>query len=124
LNESLAQTMFDTKNESGAGFENAARGVVHSLGPPDRFFSATILGGRLYVRDIPDRGPWEPSCLHWWPEDHVGLVLTTTRDRKVRTAEELEAAIEEPVKVSPTRNVWIHESLEDEAPRLWEMDRA
>jgi len=31
----------------------------------------------------------------------VGLVLTTTRDRKVRTAEELEAAIEEPMKVAP-----------------------
>ena len=48
----------------------------------------------------------------------MGLVLTTTRDRKVRTAEELEAAIEEPMKVAPTRNVWIHEGLEDQARRL------
>ncbi len=35
----------------------------------------------------------------------------------------LEAAIREPMKVSPTRNVWIHESLEDEARRVWEKTR-
>ena len=44
----------------------------------------------------------------------------TTRDRKVRTTEELEAAIKETMKVSPTRNIWIHESLEDVARNLWE----
>jgi hypothetical protein len=41
-------------------------------------------------------------------------------DQKVRTLDELEVAIKEPMKVSPTRIVWIHESLEDEARRLWE----
>ena len=41
-------------------------------------------------------------------------ILSTTRERKVRTTEELEAAIKEPMKVAPTRNIWIHESLEDE----------
>jgi hypothetical protein len=67
LNESLAQTMFDTRNESGGGYENAARRVVHSMGPSDRFFSATILGGRLHPDGIPEWGPWEASRLHWWP---------------------------------------------------------
>ena len=28
------------------------------------------------------------------------------------------AAIEEPMRVAPTRNIWIHESLEDEARRV------
>jgi hypothetical protein len=41
----------------------------------------------------------------------------------IRTREELEAAIKEPMRVAPIRNVWIHESLEDEARRLWERDR-
>jgi hypothetical protein len=88
---------------------------------PDRFFLATVLGGRLHPNGIPEWGPWEGSRLHWWPEDRLELILTTTRERKVRTAEELEAAIKEPMTVAPTRDIWIHESLEDEARRLWEM---
>ena len=97
MSESLAQTTFDTRNESGAGFENA------------------IFGGRPHVDGIPEWRPWEASRLHWWPEDHLDLILSTTRDRKVRTPEELDAAIKEPMRVAPTRNVWIHERLEDEA---------
>ena len=62
-------------------------------------------------------------CLNEWPrtESYIdpGLV-GAAGDRKVRTKEELEAAIKEPRGVAPTRNVWIHESLEDEARRVWE----
>ena len=65
-------------------------------------------------------GLWSSSRLHWWPEDHLDLILGTTRERKVRTREELEAAMKEPMKVAPTRTVWMHESLEDDARRLWE----
>jgi len=39
--------------------------------------------------------------------------------RKARTREELEAVMNEPRNVSPTREVWIHESLVDEARQLW-----
>ncbi len=46
---------------------------------PDRFFSATILGGRLHPDGIPEWRPWEASRLNWWPEDHLDLVLTTTK---------------------------------------------
>ncbi len=88
-----------------------------------RFFSATILGGRLHPDGVPDWGPWESSRLHWWPEDHLDLILSTTRERKVRSTEELEAAMKQPMKVAPTRNVWIHESLEDETRRRWETGR-
>jgi hypothetical protein len=103
LNESLAQTTFDTRNESGAGFEDAARGVAHSMSPSDRFFLAAILGGRLHVRDIPDRGPWDSSRIGNFTESYIdpGLV-GAAGDRKVRPKEELEAAIKEPMKVSPT----------------------
>jgi hypothetical protein len=82
LNESLAQTMFDTGNESDAGFES------------------TVLGGRL----------------HWWPKGHLDLVLTTTRERKVRTTEELEAAIK--------RIRWAWPQLETSGfTRAWRMGR-
>ncbi len=85
----------------------------------DRFFLATVLGGRLHPDGVPEWGPWDSSRLHFWPEDHLDLILPTTGDRKVRTTEELEVAIKEPRGVAPTRNIWIHESLEDEAQRLW-----
>ncbi len=85
-----------------------------------RFFLATILGGCLHPNGIPEWGPWESSCLYWWPEDHLDLILSTTREQKVRTVEELEAAIKEPMRVAPTRAVWIHEDLEDEARRVWD----
>ena len=86
-----------------------------------RFFLATVLGGRLHVDGIPEWGHWESSRLHWWPEDHLDKILSTIGGRKIRTTEELDVAINEPMTVAPTRNVWIHESLEDEAQRMWEV---
>jgi hypothetical protein len=86
----------------------------------DRFFSATVLGGRLHVRDMPDHGPWEPSRLRWEPEEYVEIMLKAMMARKIQTREELEAVMEEPMGPSPTQYVWIHESLVDEACRLWE----
>ena len=50
----------------------------------------------------------------------MDLIFPTTRERKVQTAEELAAAIKEPMMIAPTRDIWIHECLEDEARRLWE----
>jgi hypothetical protein len=76
-----------------------------------------MMGGRLHPNGIPHWAPWEALRLHWWPEDHLDPVLTTTRERQIRTAEEIEAAIQEPMRVAPTRNVWIHECLKDEARR-------
>ena len=84
-----------------------------------RYFLCTILGGRLLPKGIPQWGPWDSSRLHWWTEDH----LTLLRDRKVRTEEELEVVMKEPTGVAPAQTVWIHKGLEDEARRLWAMDR-
>lgn len=88
--------------------------------PSDRFFAATILGVHLHVRGIPDWGPWDPSRLEWRNKEFVDMILSEiTGDRKVRTRDELDAAMKEP-GTSPTRYLWIHESLVDEARRLWE----
>jgi len=90
------------------------------LAPSDRYFPANILGGRLHVRGIPDWGPWDPSRLEWDDEAFVDILLSTRQaDRKVQTREELEAIMKEP-KRAPSREVWMHESLVDEARRLWE----
>ncbi len=64
---------------------------------------------------------WDPSRLQWDSEEIVNMLLDKTAgDRKARTREELEAVRKEPMKVAPTRTIWIHESLLDEARRLWE----
>ncbi len=86
----------------------------------DRYFPTTILGGHLHVRGIPDRGPWDPARFEWSDEEFVDLLLSNDPGhRKARTREELEAVMKEP-KRAPSREVWMHESLVDEARRLWE----
>jgi len=83
---------------------------------PDRFFPATVLGGHLHVRGIPDWGPWDSSRFEWGDEEFVYMLLSKNLgDRKARTSEELEVIMNEPMNVSPTREVWMHESLQDEA---------
>jgi hypothetical protein len=44
-----------------------------------------------------------------------------TGDRKVRTPGELQAAMAEPRGPAPSRTLWLHVSLLEEARRLWEM---
>jgi len=85
----------------------------------NRFFLATILGGRLHVPGVPDWGLWNSNRIDRFPENQI-VIVPEVGDRMIRTREELEAIIREPTGVTPTRNIWIHESLEDEARRLWE----
>jgi len=87
----------------------------------DRYFPATILGGRLHVRGLPDWGSWNRAKLEWADEKYVGMFVGVDPIYRIaRTREELEAVMREPRSVSPTREVWMHESLQDEARRLWE----
>jgi hypothetical protein len=66
-------------------------------------------------------GPWDPSRLERGDEAFVDMLLSkNTGDRKARTREELEAIMKEPRNVAPTKEVWMNESLVDEARRLWE----
>jgi len=87
----------------------------------DRYFPATILGGRLHVHGLPDWGSWNPTRLEWADEEFVDMFVGADPiHRKARTREELEAIMKEPRGVSPTREVWMHESLIDTTRRLWE----
>ena len=86
-----------------------------------RYFPSTIMGGRLHVTGVAEGRSWDSSRLDWWPEDQLDPILRGgAYGLKVRTLEELEAAIKAPMRVAPTRRVWIHESLEGDVRRLWE----
>jgi hypothetical protein len=86
---------------------------------PDRFFPATILGGRFHVST--GEGPWDSTLFDWWREDELDLILAKgVYGSKVCTLEELETALKTPIKVAPTRQVSVHESLEDDIRRLCE----
>jgi hypothetical protein len=86
----------------------------------DRFFAAVVLSGRFVVRGIGLSGPWNRNWLKYRLEEQIDLRLNSTIDRKAKTIEELEAAVSDPMISITTRNVWVHESLEKEAERLWE----
>jgi len=89
---------------------------------PDCFFHTTLLGGFLHVRGISDWGPWHASSIEYTHESFVDAILRPgTGDRKVRTLEELQAALAEPRGPAPSRTLWLHASLLEEARRLWEM---
>jgi len=72
---------------------------------PHRFFPATILGGFLHVRGIPDWGPLNDGGVEYTHESFVDAILRPgTRGR-----------------TAPSRTLWLHVSLLEEARRLWEM---
>lgn len=86
----------------------------------NRFFPATILGGRLHVSTA--EGPWDSSRSDWWREDELDLILAKgSYGEKVSSLEALKAVLRAPTGVAPTRRVWIHESLEGEVRRRWEV---
>jgi hypothetical protein len=95
------------------------------VSPRNRFFAGFVLAGRLHVRGIPDRDPWDPSRLEWATELEIDPNLVVAAgDRKIGTREELARALREPTEATPTQFVWIHESLVDEVRRVWERSAA
>lgn len=96
----------------------ADEGVVT---PQPRFFGAAIDSGRLRVRGIPDRGPWDPTLLEWASETEIDATpAAAAGDRKIRTREDLEIVMREPGGPASTWFLWIHESLVEDARRVWE----
>lgn len=90
-----------------------------------RYFSATVMGGQLYVQGVPERGPWDVKRLSWWSEGQVESVFQPLAgDRKVETLKSLEEAIRSSAHGLPTIKVWIHEGLQNAARSLWEEARA
>ena len=86
---------------------------------PNRFFSATVVAGRLHILGLPRGGPWDPARLEWREASEVDtLVNPRAGDRKISTREGLQAIM--TPSAAPRRFLWIHESLVDEARRLWE----
>ncbi len=86
-----------------------------------RFFSATAMGGRLYVQGISDHSLWDPKQLFYMDESVVDMIsYRGTVDRKVQTSNELHTAILLSERGLPTVKVWISEELESVVEKLWE----
>jgi hypothetical protein len=102
------------KQTASSGYSRLPQG---SGTVPDRFFPATVMGGRLHVST--GDSPWDLSRFDWWREDELDLILSKGYGEKIRTLEELEAALRAPMKVAPTRSLWIHESLKGRHSRVW-----
>jgi hypothetical protein len=91
----------------------------------ERFFAAVCLRGNLHIHGIPERGPWDFTKLRMLTEEELDAVLIPAAgDRRIRTRLELSAALTEPSRPAPTRQIWIHESLLDDVRQLWETARA
>lgn len=89
-----------------------------------RYFSATVMGGKLYVQGIGERGPWDSQRLMHWPEQAVDQILQPLAgERKVRTAGELQEAILASTRGLPNIKVWIHEAIESVAREMWASSR-
>ena len=87
-----------------------------------RFFIAILMNNRLEIRGISEWGPWDTTRIEWATEPEVDAVLLpVTGDRKVRTPDELEAVLEDPLTdATPARRVWVHERLLETVQSLWE----
>ena len=70
----------------------------------------------------PRLGPWNDGRIEYTDESFVDAILRPgTGDRKVHTPEELQAALAEHRGPAPSRMLWLHASLLEEARRLWAM---
>ena len=77
----------------------------------DRYFSATAMGGRLYLD-----GAGESYC----EEAVVDMLVERVSHRKARTEAELLAVVEGSALGLPAIRVWVGEGLEALARRLRE----
>jgi hypothetical protein len=87
----------------------------------ERFFRATALAGELHLIDFHDWDDWVLEKIQYRDEAEVSwLVRTGAGERRViRTAAELDAAIDESAS-SHGIYLYVSESLLEEAPRRWQ----
>ena len=87
----------------------------------EKFFRASSMAGRLHLSDIGDYGFWDADCIRYGTEEYIrAAFVKETGDRFVRTAQELDAALEATRGVPGVRTIWIREDLLEEARRRWE----
>lgn len=87
----------------------------------ERFFRAAALAGELHLIDLSDWDDWELEKVQYPDEAEVSWLMRTGAGerRVVRTAAELDAAIEE--SASPRGiYLYVNESLLEEAKRRWQ----
>ncbi len=66
-----------------------------------RYFPVTMLGGKIYADGFGERGPWDTGRLAFQDEATVEVLVARVAHRKVVTAEELLAVLQETQKGLP-----------------------
>lgn len=89
----------------------------------ERYFSATVLGGKLYIQGVSDYGPWEPRIAFHSEKVADELTSIYPKSLKIRSEEELRETTITSRTEFGARSVWIPESLLDAARRVWEESR-
>lgn len=86
-----------------------------------RFFLGNAVWGCLRLRDIPDRGSWDPDRIAYWDETYLdGISRLALIGQKVRSMAEMDEALAASRQAPGIRMLWIHEDLLDGARRRWE----
>mgnify|MGYP002400174890 CR=1 FL=1 len=86
-----------------------------------RFFFGNAVWGCLRLRDIPDRGSWQPARIAYWDETYLDSISRLALiGQKACTVTELDDALTASRQAPGIRMLWIHEGLLDEAHRRWE----
>jgi hypothetical protein len=91
----------------------------------ERFFTVTVIAGRVFPWGLPQRGPWRSDLLAWQPEEaaEADARRGSPLDRVVRTEAELQDALgaSAPAGLPEfARILWVHEALEPAVQCLWE----
>jgi hypothetical protein len=87
----------------------------------EQFFRARAFVGDLLLVDLHDWEPWERSRIAYRDEAEVRWLMRARASarRIIRTAAELDAAINDSTN-SRSIDLYVHESLLDEARSRWE----
>ncbi|HKX19534.1 MAG TPA: hypothetical protein VJT33_16145 [bacterium] len=86
----------------------------------ERFFRAVALAGNFYLSDLKDWEEWDPPRVRYRDEVEVAWLtrISPADRRRVATAAELDAALEE--SASPRAvHLYVSERLTDDARRRW-----
>jgi hypothetical protein len=86
----------------------------------DRFFAASVMAGRLHLRDIGDYGPWDATRIGYSDERDVHLILGRIQAWKVQTVEELDVALVASRGKPGSIDLYVHGSLLTELRQRWE----
>lgn len=86
----------------------------------DRYFPATVMGGRLYLDVAGKTASLNAERPAYCDEAVADMLVARAGHRKARTWTDLDEAVKESGRGLPAVRIWILEGLWETAWRLWE----